>query len=225
MNDLNRKALSGLLRFVIILAVFLFLPAWTFRYWQAWIFLSVFSACALATSLYVMKNDPKLLERRMRAGPGAEKERSQQIIQWVAMFAFIAAIVFPPLDHRFTCSTVPSSAVIGGDGLVALGFLIIFLVLRENSFASGVIEVDAGQRVVATGPYALVRHPMYSGALVMLLGVPLALGSRWGLLLVIPITLVIAWRLLDEEAFLAKRLQGYPEYQARVRYRLVPWIW
>jgi protein-S-isoprenylcysteine O-methyltransferase Ste14 len=115
--------------------------------------------------------------------------------------------------------------VIAGDGLVALGFLIIFFVLRENSFASGVIEVDAGQRVVATGPYALVRHPMYSGALVMLLGVPLALGSRWGLLLVIPITLVIAWRLLDEEAFLAKRLQGYPEYQARVRYRLVPWVW
>jgi hypothetical protein len=95
MNDLNKKALGGLLRIVIILAVCLFLPVWTFRYWQAWIFLCVFSACALATSLHVMKNDPKLLERRMRAGPGAEKERSQQIIQWVAMFAFIAAIVFP----------------------------------------------------------------------------------------------------------------------------------
>jgi len=225
MNHLNKKALSGLLRFLLILAVFLFLPAWTFRYWQAWIFLAVFSVCALATSLYVMKNDPKLLERRMRAGPGDEKERSQQIIQLVATFAFIALIVFPPLDHRLAWSTVPSFAVIAGDGLVALGFLIIFFVLRENSFASGVIEVDAGQRVVATGPYALVRHPMYSGALVMLLGVPLALGSRWGLLLVIPITLVIVWRLLDEEAFLAERLQGYPEYQARVRHRLVPGVW
>jgi protein-S-isoprenylcysteine O-methyltransferase Ste14 len=225
MNDLNKKALSGLLRFVIILAAVLFLPAWTFRYWQAWIFLSVFSACALATSLYVMKNDPKLLQRRMRAGPGSEKERSQQIIQLVATFAFIALIVFPPLDHRFAWSTVPPALVLAGDGLVALGFLIIFFVFRENSFASGVIEVNAEQKVVDTGPYALVRHPMYSGALVMLLGVPLALGSRWGLLLVIPITLVIVWRLLDEEAFLTRNLQGYSEYQAMVRYRLVPWIW
>jgi protein-S-isoprenylcysteine O-methyltransferase Ste14 len=225
MNDLNKKALSGLLRFVIILAAVLFLPAWTFRYWQAWIFLFVFSACALATSLYVMKNDPKLLERRMRAGPGSEKERSQQIIQLVATFAFIALIVFPPLDHRFAWSTVPSALVLAGDGLVALGFLTIFFVFRENSFASGVIEVNAEQKVVATGPYALVRHPMYSGAIVMLLGVPLALGSRWGLLLVIPITLVIGWRLLDEEAFLTRNLQGYSEYQAIVRYRLVPWIW
>ncbi len=225
MNDLNKKAFSGLLRFVIILAAVLFLPAWTFRYWQAWIFLFVFSACALATSLYVMKNDPKLLERRMRAGPGSEKERSQQIIQLAATFAFIALIVFPPLDHRFAWSTVSSALVLAGDGLVALGFLIVFFVFRENSFASGVIEVNAEQKVVDTGPYALVRHPMYSGALVMLLGVPLALGSRWGLLLVIPITLVIVWRLLDEEAFLIRHLPGYSEYKAMVRYRLVPWIW
>jgi protein-S-isoprenylcysteine O-methyltransferase Ste14 len=225
MNDLNKKALSGLLRFVIILAGVLFLPAWTLRYWQAWIFLLVFSACALAISLYVMKNDPKLLQRRMRAGPGSEKERSQQIIQLVATIAFIALIVFPPLDHRFAWSTVPSALVFAGDGLIALGFLIIFFVFRENSFASSVIEVNAEQKVVATGPYALVRHPMYSGALMMLLGVPLALGSRWGLLLFIPITLVIMWRLLDEEAFLTRNLPGYSEYQATVRYRLVPWIW
>jgi protein-S-isoprenylcysteine O-methyltransferase Ste14 len=225
MNELNKKALSGLLRFLILLAVFLFLPAWTFRYWQAWTFLCVFSACALAISLYVMKNDPKLLERRTRAGPGAEKERSQQIIQLVATFAFIAVIVFPSLDHRFAWSTVPSSVVIAGDGLVAFGFLLIFFVFRENSFASGVVEVEADQKVVATGPYALVRHPMYAGAVVMLVGVPLALGSRWGLLAVIPITLAIVWRLLDEEAFLARKLQGYAAYQQRVRYRLMPWIW
>lgn len=224
-NDLNKKALNGLLRFLIILAVFLFLPAWTLRYWQAWIFLSVFSACALATSLYVMKNDPKLLERRMKAGPGDEKERSQRIIQLFATFAFIAAIVFPALDHRFAWSTLPLSGVIAGDGLVALGFLIVFFVFRENSFASGVIEVNAEQKVVATGPYAMVRHPMYSGALIMMFGVPLALGSRWGLLLIIPIALAIVWRLLDEEAFLAKKLPGYTEYQKKVRYRLLPGIW
>jgi protein-S-isoprenylcysteine O-methyltransferase Ste14 len=225
MDELNKKALGGLLRFLIILAVLLFLPVWTFRYWQAWIFLFVFSACALATSVYVMKNDPKLLERRMRAGPGAEKERSQQIIQSVATAAFIALLLFPPLDHRFRWSAVPWSMVVAGDVLVAVGFLIIFFVFRENGFASGVIEVNEGQKVVATGPYALVRHPMYAGALVMLIGVPLALGSGWGPLMVIPIGLVIVWRLLDEERFLAKNLAGYSDYRNKVRHRLLPFLW
>jgi protein-S-isoprenylcysteine O-methyltransferase Ste14 len=225
MDELNKKALGGLLRFLIILAVLLFLPVWTLRYWQAWIFLFVFSACALATSLYVMKNDPKLLERRMRAGPRAEKERSQQIIQSVAAAAFIALLLFPPLDHRFGWSAVPWFMVVAGDVLVAVGFLIIFFVFRENGFASGVIEVSDGQRVVATGPYALVRHPMYAGALVMLIGVPLALGSRWGSLMVIPIALVIVWRLLDEERFLAKNLSGYSDYRNKVRHRLLPFLW
>jgi protein-S-isoprenylcysteine O-methyltransferase Ste14 len=225
MDELNKKALGGLLRFLIILAVLLFLPAWTFRYWQAWIFLFVFSACALAISLYVMKNDPKLLERRMRAGPGAEEERSQQIIQSVATAAFIALLLFPPLDHRFGWSTVPWPMVMAGDALVAVGFLIIFFVFRENGFASGVIEVSDGQKVVATGPYALVRHPMYAGALVMLIGLPFALGSRWGALLVVPIALVIVWRLLDEERFLAQNLSGYADYRNKVRHRLLPFFW
>jgi protein-S-isoprenylcysteine O-methyltransferase Ste14 len=225
MDDLNKKALGGLLRFLSILAVLLFLPVWTFRYWQAWIFLFVFSACALATSLYVMKNDPKLLERRMRAGPVAEKERSQQIIQSVGTAAFISLLLFPPLDHRFGWSAVPWSMVVAGDVLVAVGFLIIFFVFRENGFASGVIEVNEGQKVVATGPYALVRHPMYAGALVMLIGVPLALGSGWGPLMVIPIGVVIVWRLLDEEKFLAKNLAGYSDYRNKVRHRLLPFLW
>jgi protein-S-isoprenylcysteine O-methyltransferase Ste14 len=225
MDELNKKALGGLLRFLIILAALLFLPVWTFRYWQAWTFLLVFSACALATSLYVMKNDPKLLERRMRAGPGAEKERSQQIIQSVATAAFIALLLFPPLDHRFGWSTVPWPMVVAGDALVAVGFVIIFFVFRENGFASGVVEVSDGQRVVATGPYALVRHPMYAGALVMLIGVPFALGSSWGSLLIIPIALVIVWRLLDEERFLAKNLSGYSDYRNKVRHRLLPLLW
>jgi protein-S-isoprenylcysteine O-methyltransferase Ste14 len=225
MDELNKKALGGLLRFLIILAALLFLPVWTFRYWQAWIFLLVFSACALATSLYVMKNDPKLLERRMRAGPGAEEERSQQIIQSLATAAFIALFLFPPLDHRFGWSTVPWPMVVAGDALVGVGFLIIFFVFRENGFASGVVEVSDGQKVVATGPYAFVRHPMYAGALVMLIGVPFALGSIWGSLLIIPIALVIVWRLLDEERFLAKNLSGYSDYRNKVRHRLLPLLW
>ena len=161
----------------------------------------------------------------MNAGPGAEKERSQKIIQSLATIGFIAVIVFPAVDHRFGWSSVPLPVAIAGDALVTLGLLIIFFVFKENTFTSSVIEVDPEQRVIATGPYALVRHPMYVGALVMLLGVPLALGSWWGLFTVIPITLVIVWRLVDEEKFLVKNLSRYSEYQNKVRYRLVPFIW
>ena len=175
--------------------------------------------------LDLMQKDPKLLERRVNAGPGAEKEKSQKIIQFLAAIAFIVVFVFSAIDHRFGGSAVPPYVAIAGDVLVVLGLVSIFFVFKENTFASGVIEVEAGQKVISTGPYALVRHPMYLGALVMLLGVPLALGSWWGLFTIIPIALVIVWRLLDEENFLAKNLSGYSEYRNKVRYRLVPFIW
>jgi protein-S-isoprenylcysteine O-methyltransferase Ste14 len=225
MDDLSKRALGGLLRFLVGVAALLFVPAWTLRYWQAWVFLAIFFGSGLAITLYLMKNDPQLLERRMRAGPGAEKEASQKIIQVVAATAFFTAIALPAIDHRFAWSTMPASVAVGGDILVALGLLVIFFVLKENSFTSGVIEVDAGQKVVSTGPYALVRHPMYSGSLIMLLGVPLALGSWWGLITFIPLTFVIIWRLLDEEKFLAANLPGYSQYLDQVRYRLVPLVW
>jgi len=225
MNALNKQALGGLLRLAITLAALLFLPAWTLHYWQAWIFLSVFLAAVMAITLYLMKHDPQLLARRVRGGPRVEKEPAQKTIQFVAAIAFVIVIAFPAIDHRFAWSTVPPYVSFAGDGLVALGLLIIFLVFKENTFTSAVIEVDAEQTVIATGPYRLVRHPMYAGALVMLLGVPLALGSRWGLLTIIPIALVIVWRLLDEEKFLARNLPGYSEYRSKVKARLVPFIW
>jgi protein-S-isoprenylcysteine O-methyltransferase Ste14 len=133
--------------------------------------------------------------------------------------------VVPALDHRFAWSRVPIHFVVAGDLLVAAGFVIVFLVFRENSFASAAIEVGAGQKVIETGPYGLVRHPMYAGALVLLAGIPLALGSFWGLLALVPFTGVIAWRLLDEEAFLSRELPGYEAYRGRVRHRLVPGVW
>jgi protein-S-isoprenylcysteine O-methyltransferase Ste14 len=225
MQDLNKKALGGLLRFLIVLAALLFLAAWTFDYWQAWIFLAVFSGSGLAITLYLMKNDPDLLKRRMQAGPRAEKQKSQKIIQAMAMLAFVAAMVIPAIDHRFAWSTVPGYVAIGGDILVALGFLVIFFVFRENTFSSGIIEVAPDQKVISTGPYGLVRHPMYSGALVMFAGLPLALGSWWGLAVAALMVPVFIWRLLDEEKFLAVNLPGYREYQDRVRYRLVPLAW
>jgi protein-S-isoprenylcysteine O-methyltransferase Ste14 len=225
MKNLNTKAFGGLLFLIIALAAALFLPVWTFNYRQAWVFLAVFSVSVFAIALYLMKKDPRLLERRVKAGPIAEKDRKQKIIQSLASIAFIAVIVFPAIDHRLGWSTVPPYIVVIGDIFVALGLLMVFLVFRENTFTSAVIELDAEQKVISTGPYSLVRHPMYIGAIIMLLGIPVALGSWLGLLMIIPITLVIIFRLLDEEKFLAKNLNGYEEYQNKVKYRLIPFIW
>jgi protein-S-isoprenylcysteine O-methyltransferase Ste14 len=225
MNQLNIKAFTGMLQLAIVLGLTIFLPAWTLDYWQAWILVAIFFACTLAVTLYLMKNDPKLLERRVKAGVGSEQERSQNIIQAFAAVVFIAIFVVSALDHRFGWSIVPLSLIALGDILIALGFYLVFLVFKENTFASGTIEVGTEQKVIATGPYALVRHPMYVGALVMLVGVPLALGSLWGLVAIVPMVMVLVARLLDEEKFLAKNLAGYSEYQGKVRHRLLPLIW
>lgn len=225
MTDFNRKALAGLLRFLVGLALLLFLPAWTLRYWRAWIFLFVFSSSVLAITVYLIKRDPQLLRRRMNAGPGAEKEKSQRIIQWATSIAFVAMFVFSAIDHRFQWSTVPLYITAAGDVLIALGLLIIFFVFRVNTFTSGIIEVDSEQKVISTGLYTLVRHPMYVGALVMLFGVPPALGSAWGLCAVLVIAVAIGWRLVDEEDFLIRKLPGYSEYRNKVKYRLIPFIW
>jgi protein-S-isoprenylcysteine O-methyltransferase Ste14 len=225
MKGLYKKTFSGFLFLIITLAASLFLPAWTLDYREAWIFLGVFFFPVLAITIYLIKRDPKLLARRVNAGPGAEKERSQKIIQFLASIAFIMIFILSALDHRFKWSIVPVYGVVAGDLLVALGLLLVFFVFKENSFASATIEVGTDQALVSTGPYSWIRHPMYLGAFVMLIGVPLALGSCWGLLTVIPIILVIVWRLLDEEIFLEKNLPGYLAYRAKVKYRLLPFIW
>jgi protein-S-isoprenylcysteine O-methyltransferase Ste14 len=225
MNDLNRRAFQGLLRMALFLAVLVFLPAWTVSYLQGWICVALFMACASGITFHLIQHDPKLLERRMSAGAGAEKEKSQKIIQTLAAIAFGATFVVPAFDHRFAWSVVPIYAVIAGDGLIVLGFLFVFWVFRVNSFTLGIIEVATEQRVISTGPYRLVRHPMYLGALIMLLGIPLALGSWWGVLTLVPMTVVLIWRLMDEEIFLARNLPGYAEYRQKIKYRLVPFAW
>ena len=225
MNTLNRKAFRGLLFLLLVMAALLFIPAGTLDYWQAWTFLAVYFASSLAITLYLIKNDPKLLERRMSAGPTAEKETTQKIIMLFASLGFIGLIVFPALDHRFAWSHMPPYAALAGDVLVVLGWLAIFFVFKENTFTSATIELAPDQKVISTGPYAFVRHPMYAGGIVMLLGVPIALGSWWGLLVIVAMMPALIWRLFDEEKFLARNLQGYVEYQKKVPYRLIPLIW
>ncbi len=225
MDSLIRKAALGFTQLIAALGILLFAPAWTFNYWQAWVYLSVFAGSSALITFYLWKNDPKLLERRTNAGPRAENESSQKLIQLLASFVFIGAIALPALDHRLAWSAVPVAVVTAGDVLAALGFLIVFLVFKENTFAAAAIAVTPDQKVVATGPYAVVRHPMYTGALVMLFGTPLALGSWWGLAMFIPMIFIIAWRARAEEQFLFKNLSGYREYCQVVRYRLVPLLW
>jgi protein-S-isoprenylcysteine O-methyltransferase Ste14 len=224
-NSLANKTVLGFTLLITVLAILLLAPAWTLDYWQAWVYLFVFTGSAALITTYLRKNDPKLLERRINAGPGAENEKSQKLIQLLASFVFVGAMILPSLDHRFSWSAVPLTVVVAGDFLVALGFLIVFLVFKENTFAAATIAVISDQKVVSTGPYAVVRHPMYSGALVMLFGTPLALGSWWGLLMFISMVFAIAWRARDEERFLFKNLSGYKEYCQTVRYRLLPLVW
>ena len=225
MATLRTRAWVGLAVLVVVMGLFLFVPAGTLGYWQAWVYLATFAVVSVLTTLYLMRSDPELLERRLRGGPTAEKRPAQKLIMLATSIGFIALLVVPAVDHRFGWSAVPLGVVVLGDLLVVAGFYFIYLVYRENTFTSATIEVVAGQRVISTGPYAIVRHPMYASAALYLLGTPLALGSYWGLVALAAMVPFLIWRLVDEERFLAKNLRGYTEYQERVRHRLVPFVW
>ena len=216
-----RLATQSLL-FLFVLGALLFLPAGTFDYWEAWVFIAVFIACNVPLTIWVAINDPKLLERRMRAGPTAEKEKSQKIIVTIAFLAFAGELLIPALDHRFGWSDVPTSIVILGNALIGLSYIGFYFVFRENTYGAATIRVEENQRVVSTGPYAVVRHPMYAAALILMLGIPLALGSWWGLLALVPGVPALVWRILDEERLLKRDLPGYAEYTHRMRFRLIP---
>jgi len=225
MKTLTGQAFLGLLQLVMLLAVFLFLPGWTFNYWQAWVFLLVFTVSVFLITLNFLKKDPSLIQSRLKAGPAAEQQKNQKIIQALAGLFFILPFITASIDHRLRWSRVPTWLVLLGDVLVALGLYIVFLVFRENTFTSATIEVKDEQKVISTGPYAMIRHPMYSGAFIMLLGIPLALGSWWAFIFVFLLFAAIVWRLLEEEKFLSKNLPGYTGYRENVPYRLIPFIW
>ena len=225
MKNLEAKAWLALAVVTVVMALLLVVPAGTVHYWQAWVYLTIFVGVSALTTLDLIRKDPALLERRMRGGPTAEKQPTQKVIMLGMSIGFIALLVVPALDHRFGWSRVPVGGVVAGDLLVGLGFYLIFLVYRENTFTSATIEVAENQKVISTGPYARVRHPMYASAILYLLGTPLALGSYWGLVPVVAMMPFLLWRLLAEERFLARNLAGYTDYQKRVHHRLVPFVW
>jgi protein-S-isoprenylcysteine O-methyltransferase Ste14 len=216
--------MSGLVQLVAI-GVLLFLPAGTFNYWQAWAFLVVFTVAAWIPSIYLQITKPAVLQRRMRSGPTAEGRTVQKVAMAGLYFSLAAICVVGGLDHRFAWSSAPAALCVLGNVVVAAGLAVVVLVVIQNSYASTTVQVAADQQVVSSGLYGLVRHPMYTGNVIMLVGLPLALGSYWALVFVAPGLIVLASRIRDEEKLLAAELTGYREYTQMVRYRLVPCMW
>lgn len=216
------RALVACAVFVLLLGAILFTSAGTLAYIEAWAALAIVACGVTGLTLYLIFADPQLLQRRLMGGPTHERRGHQRIIQSLNSALFVFLLIASGLDHRFHWSSNTVLGTILGDGLIAAGFLVVFLAFRQNSYAGATIRVEPSQRLCATGPYAHVRHPMYSGALLLIIGLPLALGS-WLALLLLPFLVVgVVLRLGDEERFLAKELPGYRDYCARVRHRLVP---
>jgi len=225
LSSLIVKSILGLVFLLVVLALALFISAGSVSFWQAWVYLVVWAVCVILITLYLVKYDQRLLASRVTAGPVAETQKSQQVIQSLASLFFIGLFIVPGLDYRFHWSNVPPIVSLICDGLVALGFYFVFLVFKENSYTSGIIEVAKEQTVISTGPYSIVRHPMYAGAGILLIFTPVALGSWVAIPFPLPLILVIVVRLLEEEKFLVANLPGYAEYQQKVRYRLIPFVW
>jgi len=207
---------------IVVLGLMFFLPAGTIRYWEAWVYCGILFIPMLFALIYLLKNDPGLLERRMKT---QEKERPQKLIIRLSLFAFFLAFIIPGLDHRFNWSSVPVTVIIIADVIVPAGYLIFFLVLKENAYASRIIEVEKDQKVISTGPYAVIRHPMYLGVLLLYLFSPVALGSFWAIIAFIPLPVLVVLRIFNEEQVLVKELPGYKAYMQKVKYRLIPFVW
>jgi protein-S-isoprenylcysteine O-methyltransferase Ste14 len=226
MDALTQRAWRGVVMFGMALGVLIFLPAWTLAFWQGWAYWIVFTAGTVTITAYFLRYDRFLIARRLSAGAGAEHERSQQRIQALASVCLCLTFVVAGIDHHFRWSPVIDGRLEAtADAVVLLAFAVIFVTFHENSHASAIIEVAEGQRVISTGPYSVVRHPMYAGALLLFAATPLALGSLWAYLPAAGLTAALVARILDEERYLRLHLRGYEEYRRQVRSRLVPGVW
>jgi len=221
-RKLRNKAMLIIIFVSILLGLILFISAGSVAYWQAWVCCAVYFISTIGICIYLLKNNPKLLERRMRI---REKEREQKLFFKLALLVLVTAFIISGLDYRFKWSYVPIVVIIIADMICFLCYLLFIVVLKENEYASRIIEIENGQKVISTGPYAVIRHPMYLAAMVIYGCSPIALGSWWALLAVIPLPVLFIFRILNEEKTLMKNLAGYNEYIRKVKYRLIPFIW
>jgi protein-S-isoprenylcysteine O-methyltransferase Ste14 len=207
----------------LIVPAVLYAMSGTPYYWQGWLYWAVLIIPMLAAVVYFLRNDPELLERRMRY---KEKEPTQRRIIYLGSALFIAGFLAIGFDLRqHGLDQLPPGLVLAADGGVFLGYCLILWVFKENSYAARTIEVASGQKVITTGPYSIIRHPMYLGVLVMYLLTPVALGSWRALAVFLLFIPIIVWRILDEERVLLRELPGYYDYCLREPYRLLPFIW
>jgi protein-S-isoprenylcysteine O-methyltransferase Ste14 len=221
-SALARKVYGRVLLAVPAIWAILFLPAGTLAYWEAWLYLAILLIPMFFVFRYLLKHEPQLLERRMQM---REREAVQRRIIALSLVYFLLVFILPGLDRRWGWSDVPVPAVVAADLVVMLGYGVFVLVLRENQYASRTIQVEKDQRVISSGPYAIVRHPMYLGVLLMYLASPLALGSYWALLPALLIVPILVARIVNEEQVLERDLNGYREYKQVTKYRLLPRIW
>jgi protein-S-isoprenylcysteine O-methyltransferase Ste14 len=221
-GQLATMALLRLVGGLVVLPALLILPAGTTAYWEAWVYLAIILVPMTLTAVYLFVKDPELLEQRMKA---REQDAAQGRIVALASVCFLAAVLIPGFDRRLGWSHVPAAAVVAADLVVLAGYGLFVLVLRENRSASRVIQVQARQRVVCTGPYAVVRHPMYFGFLAMVLATPVALASWWALIPAMLVVPGLVARIQNEERMLATNLPGYRAYMQATRHRLIPGIW
>jgi protein-S-isoprenylcysteine O-methyltransferase Ste14 len=221
-RELKRKVYGRAILAVPALGAVLFIPAGTLAYWEAWLYMAILFIPMFIVFRYLLKHDPQLLERRMQM---REREAAQQRIIKFSYLYFLIAFTLPGFDHRWGWSAVPPLVVIAASLVVLLGYGIFVLVLRENQYAARTVQVEQGQQVIRSGPYARVRHPMYLGVLLMYLASPLALGSYWATLPALLIIPLLVARILNEERVLVRELDGYEAYRQVTRYRLLPGVW
>lgn len=222
MKSLIKKIIIRSFFLPLVLGLLVLLPAGTFNYWQAYVYFAVLMIPMFLVLFYFLKNDPQFLERRTRV---KEKEKQQRIIQIVFSFMFFFGFIISGIDKRYGWSQVSAYVVIFTDIIILVGYLIVFFVFKQNSYASRIIEVEKNQKVISNGLYRIVRHPMYIGVLMMFIPTPVALGSYWGLIPMATILFALVLRILNEEDVLCKDLPGYKEYCQKTRYRLIPYIW
>lgn len=222
MTDLEKRALFQTFGYSAFVGLLLLVSGGP-DFWEGWRYWLIFTLCVLAIALYFLQHDPGLIERRLSAR--TEKDQSQQMIRGALNLALILLIVVAGIDHRLGWSDVSAPVVAVADVVVALGFVIIFLTFQANSHAGAIVDVTASQRVVSTGPYALVRHPMYLGGALILLATPFALDSEWAFPWALAAVACLAWRLVEEEKYLSLHLPGYDAYREHTRYRLIPFVW
>lgn len=207
---------------LFFVGLIIFLPAGSFKFWNGWLFVGALFIPMFFVIIYLIVNDPDLLIKRLKT---KEKEKTQKVYLMLSIIVFLVTFIIPGLDFRFKWSHVPVTVVLISTLLMISGYLIFFIVMRQNTYASRVIEIQDEQKLIETGLYSVVRHPMYLGALILYGFAPLVLGSFFALIPMVFIPFLLIIRIKNEEEVLKNGLKGYIEYIKKVRYRLLPFVW